>query len=362
MKILDRYILRQFIIPVMLCLLTFCMMFVVFDLFEHLSDFLKSRPPLLQVVEYYLCVLPTLAVYIVPISILLGLLYSLWQMARHNELTAMRAGGVGLLRIALPILLVGASAAVLVAVVQELIVPKSAYWAEQFITRQEEGEDLSRRFTYGLTYKNERHNRNWAIRRFDLITYEMQGVQLVQQRMDGSDMETIHAAEARFYDNRWWFFDAMLQKFDLSNNPLGPPEKISLMEMREVTETPNDFINEVKNPIFMSALELWKFVKSHVNLSNKVRARYMVDMHARLAMPWTCLVVVLFGLPFGIHTARQGAFAGIMMALVTFFGFYVIMLLSQWYGKQEYLPPLLAAWLPNVIFTGLGLFLMRKVR
>ncbi len=362
MKLLDRYVLRQFVTPVIYCLLTFCMVFVIFDLFEHLSDFIKARTPLLAIGEYYLCVLPALAVYIVPISLLLGLLYGLWQMTRHNELTAMRASGVGLLRIAMPMLLVGVAASMLVSVLLELVAPGASYWAEQFIVRQERGEDLSMRFAFDLPYKNERDHRIWAIRRFDLINHEMQDVKLVQQRADGSDVETIHAAEARFYDNRWWFFDAMQQKYDLSNNPLGPAEKVPLMEMRELTETPSDFANEVKNPVFLSAWELWKFVQSHRNLSGKTQARYMVDMHARLAMPWTCLVVVLFGLPFGIHTARQGAFAGIIMALATFFGFYILMLMSQWMGKQEMLPPLLSAWLPNAVFLGLGLLLMRKVR
>jgi len=362
MKLLDRYVLRQFAAPVIYCLLTFSMVFIVFDLFEHLSDFIKARTPFAAICQYYIFAWPSLAVYIAPISLLLGLLYGLWQMTRHNELTAMRASGVGLLRITLPLLLVGLAASLAASALQELVAPATSYWAAQFITRQERGEDLSMRFAFDLPYKNERHHRIWAIRRFDLISHEMQDVRMVQQRADGSDVETIRAAEARYYDQRWWFFDVMREKYDLSNNPLGPVENVSLLEMRELTETPRDFANEVKDPVFLSALELWGFVRTHRNLSDKTQARYLVDMHARLAMPWTCLVVVLFGIPFGIHTARQGAFKGMIMALTTFFGYYIIMMISQWMGKQQMLPPFLCAWLPNAVFLALGLILMRKVR
>lgn len=362
MKLIDRYILRQFLVPLCFCLLTFSMVFVVFDLFEHLSSFITAKTPIPAIIRYYLYVLPALAVYIGPISLLLGLLYALWQMTSHSELIAMRSGGISMMRIALPLLSVGLAASLTVSVIQEFIAPASSWWAAQFIERQERGEDLSSRFAFDLPYKNERAHRIWAIGRFDLMTHEMRDVKLIQQREDGSDYETIRAGEVRYYDGRWWFFKVMRQRYDLYNNPVAAVESEPLLEMRELTELPRDFANEVKDPLFLSALELLGFLKSHRNLSDKTQSRYMVDLHSRLAMPWTCLVVVLFGLPFGVHTARQSAFTGFIMALSTFFAYYLLMMVSQWMGKQMMMPPLLSAWLPNLAFLAIGLILMRRVR
>ncbi|MCA1808398.1 MAG: LptF/LptG family permease [Kiritimatiellia bacterium] len=362
MKLLDRHILRQVIVPVFFCILAFTMVFVLFDLFDNLAGFIAERTSKLAIARYYLFVLPALAVYITPISLLLGLLYGLWQMTRHNELTAMRASGVSLLRIALPLLTLGLLASVSVSLLQELVAPDSSYWAAQFVARQRGDEDLSLRFAYDLPYKNERGHRIWAIRRLDLYTHELQGVKLIQQRPDGSDFETIRAEKASYLDGRWWFFDVMIQKHDFYNNPMGAVENVSLREMRDLNETPRDFVNVVKDPMFLSSAELRSYLRRNPNLSVKTQARYLVDLHARLAMPWTCLVVVLFGIPFGIHTVRRGAFLGVMLALMTFFMFYILMMISQWMGKEQVVAPQLGAWLPNGLFLLLGLILMRRVR
>lgn len=362
MKLLDRHVLKQVLVPIIYCLLTFSMLFVVFDLFEHLSDFIQSQVSPLAVILYYLSVLPALSVYIAPISLLLGLLYGLWQMSRHNEIIAMRASGVSLWRLATPLLCIGVAASLLVLALQEFVSPSSSYWAAQFITRIENEEDLSMSMVFNLPYKNDRDHRIWAIRQFDLTTYEMQGVNLIQQREDDSDVSNINAQRAAYYDQRWWFFDVVLQRYDLFGRRLGPPEEVPLMDMRELTETPHDFANEEKDPMFLPAQELWQYIAKRPKLSGKTKNRYLVDLHARLAMPWTCLVVILFGLPFGVQTARQGAFMGVIWALVTFFIFYLIMMLGQWMGKEQIILPFLGAWLPNVVFLFLGLLFMKRIR
>jgi lipopolysaccharide export LptBFGC system permease protein LptF len=79
-------------------------------------------------------------------------------------------------------------------------------------------------------------------------------------------------------------------------------------------------------------------------------------------MPWTCLVVTIFGIPFGVRTARKGALIGIMFALLTFFGFYFLMTFAQWLGKNQFLTPAVSAWLPNLAFALFGLFLMLRTR
>ena len=118
MKLIDKYIFGQFMVPFIYALFTFSLLFVIADLFDHLSDFIDARTPLLEVFRYYLFVMPSLLVYIVPISLLLGLLYSLWQLSRHSELTALRASGISFYRITVPILLVGIVASIFISILQ----------------------------------------------------------------------------------------------------------------------------------------------------------------------------------------------------------------------------------------------------
>ncbi len=359
---MDKYILRQFAVPLGYCLLTFTMVFVIFDLFEHLSDFIDAKTPMYQVLRYYVMIVPALLVYIAPISLLLGLLYSLWFLTKNNELTAMRASGIGFYRLALPIIAVGLAFSVGVSVCQETIAPWASYWAQEFIRQQEHKDAVSTRYAHNLPYNNDLAHRTWMVRQFDLRLHNLQGVKVTQQRPDGSDLETIWAEEGRYYDGRWWLFKVKVQKYDFYNNPIGAVEEFPRRQMADWQETPADFINEIKDPALLSTLELWRFMATHRSLSGETRARLSVDMHARLAMPWTCLVVTLFGIPCGLHTARRGAFLGILVAMSAFFSFYLLMTLCQWLGKKQYLDPVTSAWLPNAVFLAVGGLLMARVK
>jgi lipopolysaccharide export system permease protein len=361
MRILDKYLLRQFMIPLGFCLTTFSMIFVIGDLFEHLSDFIDARTSLCQILRYYAYLLPALLVYIAPISLLLGVLYSLWRLTRNSELVAMRACGINFYRIVIPFILVGFGFSVLVSTVQEWVAPWSSYWAAQFVARQGDEDGASTRFAQDLSFRNERHGRIWVVRKFNLDDYSMQGVKLLQEFPDGS-VETIHAEDARYYDGRWWFFNLSTQKRDAHNNPVGPTRSDLIMEMTDLTEKPRDFANVVKDPVFLSASELYEFQQTHKQLSDKTRARFLVDMHSRLSMPWTCFIVVLFGVPCGVYTGRRGVFVGIIVALCSFFGFYLLMTLCQWLGKNEMITPIWSAWLPNLCFLSVGGWLMIRAR
>lgn len=365
MKIIDTYLLRQFLVPLVYCLLTFTLLFVVVDLFDHLSDFIEAGTPIPQAVRFYLFLFPALVVYIAPISLLLAILYSLWQLTRHNEITALRAGGVSLMRLVAPLLAAGVAASVGVSVLQETVAPWSSYWAEQFIERLKSGDDLSTRYAFKLAYKNERRHREWVIQKFDRTTFEMEGVNVVQLRPDGSKLETIVAESARPLDGRWWLFRVQIRRHDFDNNPVGTVREEARREMTDWTETPRDFVNETKQEspeLFLSSLELRDYLRDHKKLDDRTVARLKVNMHWRLAMPWTCLVVIWFGIPCGLHTARRGALTGMITALASFFAFYALMMICKGLGNGQLLTPWVSAWAPNLVFLLIGVFLVARAR
>lgn len=361
MKIIDKYILKQYFTPLFYSFTTFFMIFVIFDLFEHLSEFIEAEITFAQVVKYYLFVLPSMLIFITPISLLLAILYTMYQFTRHNELIAFQASGVSMPRIIAPFVIIGISASVFVSVVNETIVPDTSYWAYQFLN-QETGNDedaASIRYARNLPFKNESENRIWAIEKFDRELYDMHGVTIRQSRKDGSDLKDIRAETAKWLDGTWWFFDVTVKEFDKAGNPQGAVKDFSRMEMSDLTETPKDFEIVTKNIEFKSAFELWQYLLSHPHLSHPSYARIAVDMHTRLAMPWSCLIIMLFGIPSGVFTGRKGAMAGIILALAAFFCFYILATICAWMGKTQILPPALSAWLPNLIFLAIGLIWMK---
>ena len=123
MRILTKYLLREFAWPLLYCFDAFAMLWIVMDLFGHLDDFIVNHASFATVFRYYLTLFPEGFVEILPMALLLALLFCLTNLGRHNELTAMRASGVSLARLALPLLGVGALATVVVLAVGERLVP-----------------------------------------------------------------------------------------------------------------------------------------------------------------------------------------------------------------------------------------------
>jgi lipopolysaccharide export system permease protein len=362
MKLLDRYILRNILTPLVYCLLAFLMLFVIFDLFSNLSDFLEADTPFNRILTYYLFLLPAVVVYIVPVSLLLAILYGLSQLTRSNELTAMRACGLSLYRLILPIIATGLTATALVAVINESLAPQAAYWTDQFNRAEEHDGDISFYVTENLPYRNFAEQRVWMIGSFNRQTYDMQRIEVIQQREDGTDAARIIATSAQWLDGTWWFTETTIQELDARGYPLGAPASYARRAMTELNEVPDDFINVTKDPTFLSSADLIRFIRAHQHVSEDALARYYVDLHYRLAMPWTCLIVTLLGLPIGAHTGRKGAMRGITATLALFFSFYVLINIGMALGKNQTLPASIAVWSPNLLYLAISLVLIRRMR
>src|SRR5438132_13916125 len=132
MRLLDRYLLRELLIPLGYCLGGFLVFWIAFDLFSDLGAFQQEKLKPLEIGQYYLALLPKLLQDIVaPVALLLALLYALTNHARHHELTAMRAAGLSLWRLCVPYLAVGLLFSLFLYLLNEHWAPRSAELAEQ---------------------------------------------------------------------------------------------------------------------------------------------------------------------------------------------------------------------------------------
>lgn len=360
MKIIDRYLLRSLLVPLAYCFTAFTMVYIVFDLFNNLGDFVNGKAAAAEIAQFYLMLIPCSLIYIVPVSLMLAVLYSLATLTKNNELTAMRSCGVSLLRLMAPYLAVGFIASLLVTVANETVGPYSAYWTKLFIRAQKYENKMDVYVAKLLAMRNDRERRTWMITEYNTLTCEMKGIEVIQHRPDGMDQTKYFASSGRWLSGRWWFRDVTIQNYDDYGFPRGAPSREPTREMSELTETPEDFLKEVKNPDFvkgdniLSASELLGYIERHRTLSRETIRRILVDFHSRLAMPWAAMISTLIGIPIGTLTGRRGAFRGILTCLILFFSFWVLISLGLWLGKNGWLPPLLAGWMPVGLFIGGG--------
>jgi lipopolysaccharide export system permease protein len=352
MRLLDKYLYRTFLTP---------LVYVIYDLFDHMSDFIEGHTPLTQVLTYYIVLLPSVLVFIVPISLLLSVLYSLSSLTKNHEITAMRACGISMTRIMVPFITVGLIASIAVAVVNETLAPDAAYWCKKFVSEQTR-DDPDAVHTAELAFHKDAGNRFWYINRFDTRDYSMRRIEVIQMRPNNTEAYKLQAAEGLWLDGYWVFKDLAVQQYDEEGNPLGPPRFALSQEMSELTEKPIDFLGEVKPPEFMSSRELLRYLRINRQLGSAEVTRRTVDLHFRLAQPWTCLIVTLIGIPFGNQTGRKGALTGILLAIGLFFAFYALINFGLHLGKGGAIPPWVAGWFPNILFFGIGIWLIRRMR
>jgi lipopolysaccharide export system permease protein len=309
---------------------------------------------------------------IVPISLLFALLYALTSHARHNELTAIRASGVSLWRMALPYFAVGFLCSLGLSLVNELWVPQSSEAADKILNRYEKPDtnSMNGRWIRNFGFTNTRQHRKWFVGAYDLISHQMYSPHVVWTLDTGTAWD-IDAERAFYTGGGWCFSNAQERVFPAIKGAFPTVSQTNILFMQEFNETPEQIESEIKiaklnsfrerKKAQLSAREILNYRRLHSE-DTKQTALLDTKLHERLASPWRALVVVLIGLPFGAVTGRRNVYVGVASAIVIVFFYYVLSQVGFLIGAAEFVWPPLAAWMPNLFFAGLGIFLMYRIR
>ena len=374
MRLLDRYLLRELLIPLGYCLGGFLIFWISFDLFNMLDDFQKDKLNALEIAQYYLLQIPgMLGEIVIPVSLLLALLYALTNHARHHELTAMRAAGVSLWRLCAPYWTVGLLFSLFLYLLNEHWAPRSAELAEQVRKAHASRPVLTeeRQWQNDLKFRNDGDDRIWRIRAYNVVTGEMIEPYVEWRSPDGSHRQLVAERGVRS-NGVWTFFKVRESVPDPSPDSPKVWEQAGVLAVSEFSETPEQIKSEIKisqlsnikaaKKVRLSIAEILDYKRLHPRLRQNAHAMLDTQLYARLANPWTCLVVVSIAVPFGAPSGRRNVFVGVAASIFICFAYFILQRIGLALGTGGYLPPLIGAWLPNVLFGGAGLWLTRRVR
>ena len=358
MRILTRYVLREFLIPFVYCLTGFLSIYVLFDLFGSFSRMMNAHISFGDAALYFCAYLAPYFHYIVPAALMLATLYTMWSFCRHSEIVAMRASGISFLAIVKPLLAVALVMAGAVAWVNESFVPRKAHWAA--IMKTEQFDLAKMAHADNIVFRNAAASRTWNVNAMlDVEGAHLKDVRVMTDRPNGgARLHTITAERADYLDGEWWFTHPRVQHYDALGQEIATPtpelDAMSLRCFAEFDETPSDFIMQNRPWKFNSVKDRFRYLRTHPELTAEDRRDCTYDIWAQIMAPFACLIITLFAIPAGIASGRQSVFRGILGALGLYFAFYGFTIAMMVVAKNGWCPPVLAAVLPALLFLGLG--------
>ncbi len=358
MKTLDLYISREFLRIFLLVILSFLALFLVIDFFEKLGKLISNSASLDQVLSYFFFRIPMMLSFTIPATVLLSALLTFGSLSKNSEIVAMRANGISLYRTSVPILLLSFLIALFTFIFSELITPYANAKAEYIMT-----VDIRKKEFQGIFKQEQIWYRGakgiYSFKLYDPSKNVLQGITLNYLDRKMNLLLRVDAERAVWEKDHWNFYNVLVIRFDEEGFPLMERYKEKILDL---PEKPSDFQVVQKDSEQMGYFELRKYV-------NKIRSegydatRYLVDLHGKIAFPFVCVILAILGISFSLKTERSGGLAGSIFVGVTIgFSYWILFAFTMSLGRSGNLPPILAAWIANLIFGAAALYLFKHVR
>lgn len=355
-KKLDLYIWKEMTVPILIGTVSFLMMFQINLVIALFKDYQMDHVPLAALAQLILFKTPFFLQMTLPIGVAIASSLTMARIARESELTAMRTAGVAIRRVVRPIMLVGLAIAALNFYVVEYVMPRSEVRARQL---GEEVFMLSQVATprSNVTQKIGDYTVNVGtvipqgrnIMRLDDV--------LLIQRTATNDIVLISTPRGMYVDGEWRFetpYMRVVRGLSLvsgrSMEDLLIKEKISIEEFATGQPRQDE----------KSILDLWKMIQQGRRIKNDTRI-LEVAFHNRFAVPITCLIFSITGPMTALWFARTGPFIGVFLSLVMVMLYYNgFVIFNDILGRNGIIPPMIAAWAPNLLFAAIGLWALRR--
>ncbi|OGB60997.1 MAG: hypothetical protein A2Y94_00485 [Caldithrix sp. RBG_13_44_9] len=357
-NILDRYIIRKFLIILFFNILAFIVIFVVIDLIENLDKFLSFDATFGQVFLYYIFYIPYIIILTLPISMLLSSLFSLGSMAQHNEIIAIKTSSVSLYRILLPVLVLSLIISILIGVAGETMVPKTNRLRLDVYRYDIKKESKQLRSSRNQIAIQDDDNRQIYIQFYETNKLRAHKVNIL--KID--DNKIMQRFDARFMQwdseqNRWELLDVTVRTLTDSTEKV---IRLDTLVYEESKVAPEDLLDLEIMPEEMNYAELNHFVDKMMALGADAK-RWLVDLYMKISYPLANFIIVLFGAPLAAKKRRSGPALGFAIALLISFIYFLFLRTGQVLGHKGDLEPWLAAWIGNIVFgVGAVIVLLRE--
>jgi lipopolysaccharide export system permease protein len=353
---LDRYVFLEFWKVFFTTALGFPVVLVVIDLTDNLEKYLLKALPASRIALSYVYWMPESMFLVLPAAVLFATVFTIGSLTRHAEITAAKASGMSFYRVILPILFAAAIATGMDLGVGE-VMPETTKRRNALLEPEMDRTLFSQRYNFAFAGEE---GRVYKVAEISTITGRARAFQ-IERKGSGPEYPTyLIAANMAVWDStrhRWTLTDGEVISdtghtfavhFDSLHDPL-------------FGERPIDLLARAPDPREMRYRELTRYIKAQER-SGSNQSKNRVELALKIAVPFTCLIIALFGAPLATSTQRGGTAFGIAVSLGTTVIFLLMVQLTKAIGGKGVITPELAAWLPGALFALVGLVLLARVR
>ncbi len=362
--ILDGYVLREFLTTFALVMSSFVVLFLIFTFFELMGDIIRNRTPLVTVGEYLINLTPSMIYNIAPLAVLVAVLVTFGVLTRTNEFTAMKATGISLYRVMMPILVVSAMIAVALFLFDESYLPGANRRQEALrsVIKNRPAQTFLRPDQKWIFGRQEpgKPGRIFYYQFFDPDQNRFANLTVFEFNPENFSLSRRIFASSAYWDShlrQWVFEHGWERRFD--GEAVSSFSQFSVDSYPEITEQPQYFKKEDLQSKEMTFGQLQRYIRD-LKQSGFDTKHLSVQLNVKLAYPLVTLVMAVLAIPFALSMGKRGSLTGIATAIGVAIAYWVVNLTFDALGDINFLPTLLAAWSPDLLFALAGAYLLLR--
>lgn len=380
MRLVDRHILRELLAPFAYCLAGFQIFWMAVDLFAQLEVYRRLKLSVFEVMGLYLWKMPELLGVIMPVALLMAALYTFGEMTRHNEWVALRSVGFSQWRLCAPIFAVGLVCAVTLFAFTEIVEPIGQERIEGILGGRRAATE--QKWRNNVHFRDETRNQWWRIGSINEQTGELRRVDI--EYWNEGMKHWLIAETGAWKGDAWEFQKVKLHIYRPPELDLPEITTTNRLSLSHLDCTPGQIRTEMKistlakrfvfNP-HLSLRDIRDYQRRHKTMDPERAAQLTLYWHGRWAQPVQCLVVILVAIPFAAAPGRRNVMAGVAASIGIGFAYFALQVYAMIIGAGVIVPesiatqlpwlpaliPAVAAWTPNILFGGAGIFLVRRM-
>ena len=358
MKILDRYLIVEFSRNLLFIAACFISLFLIIDFFEKTRMFLSNHATFQQMAAHFLYRIPMILSQTLPAAVLLASLIVFGYLSRHNEITAMKANGISLYRLSLPILLISSAVCILVFFLSEWVTPYTNERAEHIrLIEVQKQKSLGSFKQDQIWYRGQKGIYNFRL--FDVQSSTIRGITIYYLDQKMNLLRRLDAERGEWKEGHWIFHNILITQFPSGEFPT--MTKVT-SQVVDIPETPDNFKVVQKDVETMGYSELKRYIRK-LQTEGYDATRYIVDLYGKIAFSLVSLILAVIGISFSLHSERSGGIAqGIGAGLIIGFSYWLVFAFGMSLGRSGTLPPIIAAWFGNILFGCISIWLFLRLK